>query len=231
MSGQILASRGPSRDGRIKPEISAVGTQVWSTTDVNDYVFKTGTSMSCPGVSGTMAVLYQGFKEKNSNNYPEAILMKAIACNTADDLGRPGPDFKFGYGRINARKAYEVINEQTHFSGTITNGVIDTHQIVIPNNKKLAKIMLAWNDPRGAVNASTPLVNNLDLELVAPSSQIVLPFVLDISSNATLDNPATTGVDNINNMEQIAISNMPGGNYEIVVKGSAIAQGPTKNIT
>ena len=222
------SSRGPSRDGRIKPEISAVGTQVWSTTDVNDYVFKTGTSMSCPGVSGTMAVLYQGFKEKNSNNYPEAILMKAIACNTADDLGRPGPDFKFGYGRINARKAYEVINEQTHFSGTITNGVIDTHQIVIPNNKKLAKIMLAWNDPRGAVNASTPLVNNLDLELVAPSSQIVLPFVLDISSNATLDNPATTGVDNINNMEQIAISNMPGGNYEIVVKGSAIAQGPQK---
>ncbi len=222
------SSRGPSRNGRIKPEISAVGTQVWSTTDVNDYVFKTGTSMSCPGVSGTMAVLYQGFKEKNSNNYPEAILMKAIACNTADDLGNPGPDFKFGYGRINARKAYKVIEEQTYFSGTITNGKIDTHKIVIPNNKKLAKIMLAWNDPRGAANSTNPLVNDLDLELITPSSQQILPFILDISNTGTLDNPATNGVDNLNNMEQIAISNMSTGNYEIVVKGSAIAQGPQK---
>lgn len=222
------SSRGPSRDGRIKPEISAVGTQVWSTTDVNDYVFKTGTSMSCPGVSGTMAVLYQGFKEKNSNNYPDAILMKGIACNTADDLGQLGPDFKFGYGRINARKAYQVIDEQTHFSGTIANGKIDTHQIIIPANKKLAKIMLAWNDPRGAVNAAIPLVNNLDLELIAPGNQKTLPFILDISSPSTLDNPATTGVDNLNNMEQIVISNMPVGNYEIIVKGSAIAQGPQK---
>ena len=222
------SSRGPSRNGRIKPEISAVGTQVWSTTDVNDYVFKTGTSMSCPGVSGTMAVLYQGFKEKNSNNYPEAILMKAIACNTADDLGNPGPDFKFGYGRINARKAYKVIEERTYFSGTITNGKVDTHKIVIPNNRKLAKIMLAWNDPRGAANSVNPLVNDLDLELISPTSQQILPFILDISNTGTLDNPATNGVDNLNNMEQIAISNMPSGNYEIVVKGSAIAQGPQK---
>ncbi len=222
------SSRGPAQDGRIKPEISAVGTQVWSTSDVNDYVFKTGTSMSCPGVSGTMALLYQAYKEKHNNMYPEAVFMKAVACNTADDVGNAGPDFKYGFGRINARKAFKVIDGATHFSGTVANGGSNSHQITIPANKKLAKIMLAWNDPRGAANASVPLVNNLDLELVDPNNKTYLPFVLDISSVDSLDNPAKNGVDNINNMEQIAITNMPTGSYTINVKGTALAQGPQK---
>lgn len=222
------SSRGPSRDGRIKPEISAIGTQVWSTTDVNDYTFKTGTSMSCPGVSGTMAVLYQAYKVKHSNNYPDAILMKAIACNTADDLGNKGPDFKYGYGRINARKAFKVIQDQSHFDGTLSNGNSDTVQITIPSNKRLAKIMLAWNDVRGAANSNSPLVNNLDLKLIDPSNQVKLPYVLNISSTNTLDNPATNGVDNINNMEQIELLNMPSGQYQVVIQGKSIPQGPQK---
>ncbi|RYD90496.1 MAG: peptidase S8, partial [Sphingobacteriales bacterium] len=49
------SSRGPAKDGRIKPDISAVGTSVYSTVDINDYASKSGTSMACPGVSGTLA--------------------------------------------------------------------------------------------------------------------------------------------------------------------------------
>ncbi len=224
----VSSSRGPARDGRIKPEISAIGTQVWSTTDVNDYTFKTGTSMSCPGVSGTMAVLYQAYKESNNNNYPDAILMKAIACNTADDLGNQGPDFIYGYGRINARKAYRVISEGTHFTGNLENGQSDTVSINIPTDKKLAKVMLAWNDVRGAANANTPLVNNLDLKLIDPMAQVTLPYILDVSSTGTLNNPATNGIDNINNMEQIELTNMQPGAYDLVIQGKAIAQGPQK---
>ena len=63
-----------------------------STTNPNSYVSKSGTSMSCPGVSGTLAQLYQAYKE-NQNEEPYAGLMKAILMNTADDLGNPGPDF------------------------------------------------------------------------------------------------------------------------------------------
>ena len=48
------SSRGPATDGRIKPDICGVGTAVNSTIYGNQYASFTGTSMSCPGVSGTM---------------------------------------------------------------------------------------------------------------------------------------------------------------------------------
>lgn len=219
------SSRGPARDGRIKPEISAVGTRVWSTTDVDRYVFKTGTSMSCPGVSGTMAVLYQGYNEIHGS-IPKAVLMKGIACNTADDLGNPGPDFLFGYGRINARKAFKVIQDGNFISGSVSNGASVNHRLTPPPNTKLIKIMLIWNDPRAAVNASTPLVNDLDLSVSDTTQQTLLPWVLDITSTNTLNNGATQGVDQINNIEQITVSNVFPGSYNVTVKGSNVAVGP-----
>src|SRR5690606_330566 len=49
------SSRGPARDGRIKPDICAVGTSVNSTIDPHTYSLKTGTSMACPGIAGVFA--------------------------------------------------------------------------------------------------------------------------------------------------------------------------------
>ncbi|MDZ7846279.1 MAG: S8 family serine peptidase [Owenweeksia sp.] len=61
--------------------------------------------MACPGVSGVMATLYEAYRQNNNSQDPHAGLMKAIVLNTAEDLGNSGPDFRFGYGRINARQA------------------------------------------------------------------------------------------------------------------------------
>src|SRR5690606_35826654 len=105
------SSRGPAHDGRLKPEVSAVGTNVWSTSDTNRYVNMTGTSMSCPAVAGVFAQLYQAYKNLNANANPSSALMKAIVMNSADDLGNPGPDFSYGYGRINALKAVQCIEQ------------------------------------------------------------------------------------------------------------------------
>ena len=46
------SSRGPAADGRIKPDIGAKGSSVYSTEHDNTYGTKTGTSMSCPGIAG-----------------------------------------------------------------------------------------------------------------------------------------------------------------------------------
>ena len=94
------SSQGPTKDGRIKPDIGAVGSNVMSTSNPNRYVPKSGTSMSCPGVAGSITVLCQAYKELNSGNTVNAALMKAIVCNTADDLGRKGPDFTHGLSLI-----------------------------------------------------------------------------------------------------------------------------------
>ncbi|MEZ4721414.1 MAG: S8 family serine peptidase [Flavobacteriales bacterium] len=162
------SSRGPANDGRIKPDISAKGTSVLSTGEDNTYNTKTGTSMSCPGVSGTLAVLYEGYKDVHGS-LPESGLMKAIVLNTADDLGNTGPDFKHGWGRINARKAFEVINDTAFLSGSLSDGDSVVHSIQVPSNTAKVRFMVYWTDQEAAVNASTALVNDLDLSVTPPS--------------------------------------------------------------
>jgi subtilisin family serine protease len=54
-----------------------------------------GTSMATPGTSGTVALLYERYK--NIYGLPLASLMKALVSNTAKDVGKPGPDYKYGF--------------------------------------------------------------------------------------------------------------------------------------
>lgn len=217
------SSRGPAKDGRIKPDIGAVGSNVISTTTGNQYVAKTGTSMSCPGVAGTITVLSQAYKNYNNDDYPVVSLMKGIVCNTADDLGNPGPDFSYGFGRINAKKAFDAIKNKTYFSGTVANGATETFTLRIDPNTTLSKVMLVWLDPQGTVGATRPLINNLDLTVTDPSSNISQPLILNPTSPA---NNAVQGVDQINNIEQVVLDQPLPGNYTISVKGTSIPSGP-----
>lgn len=219
------SSRGPAHDGRIKPEVSAVGTNVMSTTNPNSYVSKSGTSMSCPGVSGTLAQLYQAYKE-NQNEEPYAGLMKAILMNTADDLGNPGPDFIYGYGRINARKAALTIEQSNFIIDSLTNGNSKTFTLNVPPGTQEVKVMLHWTDFEGVQNANTALVNNLDLSLTDSKSVSFNPWVLDHSPNTTsLNSHAIQGIDALNNAEQITINQPADGNYTITIDGTSIPMG------
>jgi subtilisin family serine protease len=64
------SSRGPVRDGRIKPEITAQGTLVWSTYTAPSYWRNTGTSMAAPAVAGGLSLLYQRYRQLNGNADP-----------------------------------------------------------------------------------------------------------------------------------------------------------------
>ena len=99
------SSRGPAADGRIKPDICAQGTNVYSTYPNYTYQTISGTSMACPGISGVLAQLYQAYKQTNNGNNPPSALMKCILLNTADDIGNPGPDFKHGWGVANSYRS------------------------------------------------------------------------------------------------------------------------------
>jgi hypothetical protein len=220
------SSRGPAHDGRIKPDVCAVGTSVYSTIDVNSYVNMSGTSMACPGTSGTLAQLYHAYKDMNSGNDPESGLMKAIMMNTADDLGNPGPDFKFGYGRINAYRAVRAIEDGRYIVGSVGQGITNTHTISVPGGEQL-RVMLYWTDYEAATNASVALVNDLNMQVLDPFAGIYDPWVLDITPNPTaLDAPATRGIDNLNNTEQVTIESISPGTYTINVNGFAVPQGP-----
>jgi serine protease AprX len=92
------SSRGPTDDGRVKPDLVAPGVEITSTFKDNTFTEMSGTSMSTPHVSGVVALLLQ----KNSNLLPSEIL--EILKNTSDDLGYD--ENTQGAGRINAYMAF-----------------------------------------------------------------------------------------------------------------------------
>lgn len=218
------SSRGPAHDGRIKPDIGAVGSNVYSTWEPNGYNSISGTSMAAPGVSGTLATLYQAFKENNSQAEPDGGFMKAILMNTAEDLGNPGPDYQNGYGRINALRAVDVIENSTYYIDSISQGGSDTISLTVGNNIAEMRVMLYWTDKESSINTSRALVNNLDF-VVEKGTSSWQPWVLNpnsISSNAV----RTT--DSLNNAEQVTLANPVNGEYKLIVNGSTIPTGPQK---
>lgn len=221
-----FSSRGPVDDGRIKPEIVAGGAGITSTIPNNGYGKNWGTSMAAPAVTGTLALLYERFRQLHGGADPPAALIKAMACNTADDLGPPGPDFTFGYGSLNARSAVEGLEGNHYFLDQIKSGETITHTIpALPAGMAQVKIMLYWHDPPAAPYAATSLVNNLDLRVTTGTGTIHYPLVLN-SNAAGVNNVAAEGVDNSNNMEQVVIAAPPAGDLVISVSGSDLPFGP-----
>ena len=221
------SSRGPAHDGRIKPDISGKGSSVYSTTNPNSYTTKSGTSMSCPGVSGSLAQLYHAYKELNGGDEPKGGLIKAVVLNTADDLGNTGPDFKFGWGRINNLRAVELLEEYRYETAEIEQGSENTHTVAVPENVAQLKIMLYWTDREASVGTNKALVNDLDLVVSTPGGNSRFPWVLSSYPDPdSLDMPAKTGVDHLNNMEQVLINNPEIDTYTISVDGFAVPFGP-----
>ena len=216
-----FSSFGPSYDGRLLPNISGVGLNVYSTVFSNGYSSISGTSMATPGVSGVMALIYQRYKDTHGGGRPLSSLMRAIACNTAKDCGNPGPDYKFGYGRINGVRGVEVLEKNTWFTGSVRNGETVEKEITLPKGAVALKVMLAWTDPHGTPGADKILINNLDLKVTKGSDEF-LPWVLD-PENPSVN--AVRGIDDLNNMEQVTISNPVEGKYTLSVRGKEVPKG------
>lgn len=217
------SSRGPVRDGRIKPEIVAQGTTISSAYPTNTYKGILGTSQAAPGVSGGLALLYQRYKQLNGGINPKNGLMKALVCNGATDKGNPGPDFSYGFGWMNLLRSVTMLEKINYFNTSVNSGATNTHSISIPAGSSIAqlKVMLYWNDSAAASMAANTLVNDLDLEVTDPSAAIHFPQLLN-SNPPNVNDPATTGADHINNIEQVVIDNPAIGNYTFSVRGTTI---------
>lgn len=220
------SSRGPAFDGRIKPDIAALGSSVTSTESNGSYSSKSGTSMAAPGLAGTLAQLIQAFRDNNSNQDPKTGLLMGIVLNTAEDLGVTGPDFIYGFGKISATRAVKVIQNKTYFSNTVTTGQTRTHTINVPANTKQLKVMTYWTDPAATSGTTKALINDLDM-VVKKGGTNFLPLVLNPSKTDinALNAPAIPGVDRLNNKEQVVIDN-PSGTYTVDISGFAVPTGP-----
>ncbi len=105
-----FSSIGPTGDGRIKPDLMAMGTAVY-VADVtgNTYRRANGTSFSCPIAAGTVALLSEMAPTANNVQLIEALKMSASNANT--------PDNYYGWGLINLPAAYHwLINPHIYHS-------------------------------------------------------------------------------------------------------------------
>ncbi|MEM3566265.1 MAG: S8 family serine peptidase [Candidatus Bathyarchaeia archaeon] len=93
-------------------ELAAPGVDIYSTmptyyVTLNDYGYlmnydyMSGTSMACPHVAGVAALIWSIYSEATSN------WVRIQLRYTAKDLGDPGFDEYYGYGRVDAKKAME----------------------------------------------------------------------------------------------------------------------------
>lgn len=183
------SSRGPTLDGRIKPDISAPGTGImsannkWETQD--DFISLSGTSMATPHITGSILLIldYKNFRWR-----PEAI--KALILNTAEDKGNAGPDYDYGFGYVDLTNAY------IHRDDVITDSINDApdghvEKYYRGNISTGEKATLVWNrhinysGPDYPTNVST--ISNLDLYLY----------------NETSGAAAASSVSDLNNVEQV----------------------------
>lgn len=223
------SSRGPASDGRIKPDICSNGTNQLSTDPNNNYSPGGGTSAAAPGIAGIAAQLYQGYRSLNNDDDPESGLIKSVMLNTARNLGNKGPDFYYGWGRINAHRAMKLIEENRYTDSTVSTNDSNIHTINIPNDLLELRFMVYWTDYEASTVAAQALVNDIDIKVVTPNGDTIFPWILDPSPNqSSLISPATKGVDTLNNVEQVFIDSAQAGDYKVLVNGTSIPQGPQK---
>ncbi len=221
------SSRGPASDGRIKPDIAANGTGQISTAPNNGYLTGGGTSAACPGIAGISAQLTQAYKELYAATDAPTALIKACLLNGAEDIGNSGPDFIYGWGRVNALRSVQILEDGNFTEDMVTQGAMNTHNIAVPANVSELRVMVYWHDQGGVPLAAVSLVNDLDITVTDPSLVDWQPWVLDHTPvPASLSSPATRGADHLNNMEQVTIDNPPTGNYMVSVSGFAVPSGP-----
>ena len=223
-----FSSWGPCDDGRIKPDVVGNGVDVYSTgSDYNSHYFTSrGTSMATPNVSGSAALLIELYGELFNEGRMRASTLKGLIIHTADDCGRVGPDYEYGWGLMNTLAAAEQI--KAHAEGQPMKLKEDylasfnrkfVTNVVYSSGLEPLRVTLCWTDPPGVIDYAsddrTPdLVNDLDLIVRGPQGDY-FPYRLryeEPTADALQD--AKNAVDNV---EQVYIQTPAKGNYTIVV--------------
>lgn len=225
-----FSSWGPTDDGRVKPDLVTHGVSVFSPVALDGWYGRaSGTSMSAPAVTGSLSLLTEHYGNRFPGHALRASTLKALLVHTADNLGNPGPDSRYGWGLINARAAVELLTD--HVESPRSNLVVEdfvssdrntvTYQIE-SNGEQPLQVTLAWTDPPAeqpveeSDDRTPTLVNNLNLRVIAPEQETTYyPYRLNPEVPAS---PATTGINEVDNVLRVDIpSPASSGTYSLAV--------------
>ncbi len=222
-----FSSRGPAKDGRVKPEVVARGLSVLSTGSDGGYRPSSGTSMAAPAVTGIAALLTEQWRRSHHGANPTPAQLKALLIAGADDLGNPGPDYSFGFGLVNAKASIDLILLDRVRTFSLDQG--QTHEIrIVVEERGNLRVVLNWADPAipylgGDDVAEKALINDLDVKIVDPTGNTILPWTLNRDD---LNAPATRGVNDVDPVEMIEIADAAPGRYRVIATGKSVMEGP-----
>ncbi|MFV0237715.1 MAG: S8 family serine peptidase [Flavobacteriales bacterium] len=208
-----FSAKGPTDDGRVKPDIVAPGTSIVSTSVDGGYARQNGTSMATPIVTGGVTLIQES-AQKHLKKQLQASTVKALIINTAREAGNKGPDYQFGWGVFDAFESIKIVenNGKTGLIEELTLNTNETKNLYLTaSGTEPLKVTIAWTDVPGVPNdnptlndRTRKLVNDLDIRIYDEANQLYLPWKLDPNNPKQL---ATKGDNNIDNVEQIVIEN------------------------
>jgi hypothetical protein len=236
-----FSSRGPTDDGRVKPDLVAPGTNIvsnrshyvgatmlWGQHETNsDYAYSGGTSMATPLTAGAGVLVRQWLVAQGAVN-PSAALVKATLLNTTADIA-PGqygtgptqevpisrPNTVAGWGRVDlgflTAPLPYSIWADDHTAGLATGQVVTYTDML--------------TRPLKVVDSSQPLRVMLAWSdppaSLSASVQLVndLDLVVTGPDGSTYHGNSVTSGDRTNNVEGVIIANPAEGSYTIEVMG------------
>lgn len=225
-----FSSRGPTLDGRIKPDVAAPGTFILSTRSTQIapnntawaayppcklYFFMGGTSMATPLTAGALALVRQFLRVKAGIKKPTAALLKAALIAGATRLRAYAPKTAFadnhqGFGRVNLDAVLAPTAPASarflEVKPGLRTGELHSVDVEVKSSKTPLRVALAYSDYPGRA-----LVNNLNLIVHSPSGK---------------NYAGNSAVDSTNNVEVVHVTKPAAGRWQIRIVGSNVPQGP-----
>ena len=249
-----FSSRGPTTDGRIKPDIVAPGTHIQGPASQDPtydgtgvcggassnyypagqtlYTWSSGTSHSAPAVAGVASLVYNYYgRVINPGQTPSPAMLKALILNApryltgANAVGAlPSPNQGWGDANLGA-----IFDTAQRFVTDQTRTFLNTGDTYIKggavaNTGKPLRITLVWTDAPGSTTTGIAPVNNLDLE-VTVGGRTYKGNVFN-GQYSTTDGTA----DALNNVESVFLPAGTSGAFSVRVIAANIA-GPGVDLT
>ena len=235
------SSRGPTSDGRIKPDIVAPGVMICSaraeeaslatgspcSLNVHEgsstplYMTMSGSSVSTPVVAGASAMARQYLREELGIMDPRSDLIKALLVNGADDIGEKNvPNQHEGWGQLNLSNSLFPQKDGDNLSlffdqdRQLSPGHSFVYTFDVFDDSGM-EATLAWNDKEGSASSNqnaSRLVNDLDLVIKSPDGDVYY-------GNNFGDGISQTGGgrDTLNNLERVRIPSPDVGTWTVEV--------------